>query len=418
MSLTAAVGQSHALQAREAGAQAAKQALEKIGLTPVVFAWVIVSHAFPIQETVSGVADVLGNASMLGFSSSAELTGAGRSRRSVVVALLAGEDIQARAGWWPDYAQDSRAISQAMLRSLRPDGENKEILLLVSDGVNGDADDLCRTLTDGGYALAGCLAGGELWRGRTFQVGGRASGSGGLAGAVLSGNIVAGVGAAHGWQPVGALSRLTRVQGQWVRMLDGQPVSETYSRLFGYPARSWSYPPLSDLVRLYPLGLPETEGTSAAQGASTVMGGGPVASAGSAPLRVRAPLRMEADGSLRMNSVLPEGEMVELMIGSPEACRQAAQQAAAQARQALGPTLPRLALVLVDIAWQALFDLDAMAELQALRQVLGPEVPIAGGYTFGQISRLQPQGLAQLLNQHMLIVLFGDKTVEPGGIVA
>ena len=404
MSLVAAVGQSHALEGREAGAQAAKQALEQVGPAQAVFAWVIVSQAFPIQEAINGVMDILGSAALLGFSTSAELTGAGRSRRSVVVALFAGADIQSRAGWWPDYAQDSRAISQAMLRSLRPDGESEEILMVVADGVNGDAEDLCRTLPDGSFSLVGCLAGGELWRGRTFQAGGRTSGSGGLAGAVLSGNIVAGLGAAHGWQPVGALARLTRVQGQWVRMLDGLAVSETYSRLFGYPARSWSYPPLNDLVRLYPLGLPDVVSGSAG--------------AGSAPLRVRAPLRMEADGSLRMNSVLPEGEMVELLIGSPEACRQAVHQAARQARQALGHTQPRLALVLVDVAWQTLFDLDRTAEVDALRQALGPDVPIAGGYTFGQIARLQAQEPVQLLNQHMLIVLFGDKTVEPGGVVA
>lgn len=401
MSLTVAVGQSHALEGRDAGAEAARQALEKVGLAPVVFAWVIVSHAFGIQDAVSGVVDILGNTSLLGFSTSAELTAEGRSRRSVIVAVLAGADIQSRAGWWPDFAQDSRATGQAMLRSLRPNGESGEILLITADGVNGDAEDLCRAMREGGYVVAGCLAGGELWRGRTFQVGGRASGSGGLAAAVLSGNIVAGMGAAHGWMPVGAVSRLTRVQGQWVRMLDGLPVSETYSRLFGYPARSWCYPPLNELVRLYPLGLPETN-AGGAEGES---------------LRVRAPLRMEADGSLRMNSGLPEGEMVELMIGSPEACRQAAYQAAVQARQALGNTQPRLALVMVDVAWQSLFDLDRNAEVEALRQALGPEVPIAGGYTFGQIARLQAQEPAQLLNQHLLIVLFGDKTVELGGVV-
>jgi hypothetical protein len=185
-------------------------------------------------------------------------------------------------------------------------------------------------------------------------------------------------------------------------MLDGMPVSETYSRLFGYPARSWSYPPLNELVRLYPLGLPEAKG------------GG----AGVESLRVRAPLRMEADGSLRMNGGLPEGEMVEIMVGSPEACRQAAQQAAAQAQQALGHTQPRLALVLVDVAWQALFDLDRNAEVAALRQALGPDVPIAGGYTFGQIARLDDMAPAQFLNQHLLVILFGDKTVAPGGVVA
>jgi hypothetical protein len=394
------------MQGREAGVQAARQAQEQVGLAPVAFAWVIASHAFSMSEVVGGVGEVLGNSPLLGFSTSSELTNAGRSRRSVVVVIFAGEDIQARAGWWPDFAQDSRSITQAMLRSLNPSGERGEILLLIADGVNGDAEEMCRLLMDSSYALVGCLAGGEVWRGRTFQAGGRASGSGGLAGAVLSGNIVVGVGAAHGWQPVGTLSRLTRVQGQWVRMLDGQPVSEVYSRLFGYTPRSWSFPPLNELVRLYPLGLSQTQPEATASGGDSLS------------LRVRSPLRMEADGSLRMNSVLPEGELVELLIGSPEACRRAARQATQQALQTLGPVVPRLALVLIDIAWQTLFELDALAERDAIRQVLGPEVPIVGGYTFGQIARLQPQGPASLMNQHILVVLFGDKTVEPGGIVA
>jgi hypothetical protein len=198
----------------------------------------------------------------------------------------------------------------------------------------------------------------------------------------------------HGWQPVGALARLTRVQGHWVRTLDGQPASETYARLFGYPARDWSHSPLCDLVRLYPLGVPEQEG-----------------------IVVYSPLRIEVDGSLRMNRVLPEGKTVDFMVGSPETCRQAATQAAEQALQALGPTRPRLAVLLVDAAWQTLLDLEPQAEVNAVRQVIGDDVPIIGGYTFGQIAP-SPPGVLKMLNQHILVLLFGVKNVEVGDVIA
>lgn len=394
MSLVAAVGQSHILDGREAGAQAMRTALEHTGRAPVICGWIIASYVFPIQEVLAGAEEQLANVPLIGFTTSGEITGQGRTRRSVSVALLYGDDVQARGGWWPDFVQDSRVSVQNMLQVLKPDPKAGESLLVVADGLNGDSTLLCQMLSGIGLPSAGCLAGGELWRGRTFQIGGQQAGSSGLAAMVLGGNIVVGAGAMHGWQPVGALARLTRVQGHWVRTLDGQPASETYARLFGYPVREWSHSPLSDLVRLYPLGIPEPEG-----------------------IFVYSPLRIEVDGSLRMNSMLPEGKTVDLMVGSPETCRKAAIQAANQAMLALGPTRPRLAVLLVDAAWQTLLDLEPQAEVEAVRQVIGADVPIVGGYTFGQIAPSPPGGL-RVLNQHILVLLFGVKNVEVGNVLA
>ncbi len=390
MSLTSVVGQSQqALDGREAGLQAMRRALDQVGRQSVAFGWVIASHVYVLQDVLAGAADLLGNVPLLGFSSSAELSAAGRSRRSVVVALVCAEDVQGRAGWWPNFAQDTRVCVQAMLQSMRPDPQAGESLLLVADGLNGDAALLCNMLSETGLMAAGCLAGGELWRGRTFQLGGRQSGNGGLAAAVLSGNVAMGVGVAHGWRPVGALSRLTRVQGQWVRTLDDQPASETYARLFGYPAREWSHSPLNDLVRLYPLGVHDAQG-----------------------MKVRSPLRVEVDGSLRMNTALPEGGLVDILVGSQQGCQQAAARAARQALAALGPTRPCLAILLADMAWQSLLELDANVEVDAVREIIGKDVPLAGGYTLGQIARLSPDGPVELFNQHILLLLFGSRAVE------
>ena len=173
---------------------------------------------------------MIGDVPVLGFSSSGSLSSEGMSRRAVTVALLAGMEVQGRSGWWSDYSQNSLGVVQSMLRGLQPNEDDGDILMVASDGLDGDATLLCETLSEKGYAFVGALAGGDLLHGRTYQAGGRQSGHGGLAAGVLSGNIVAGVGAGHGWQPVGATVRLTRVQGAWVRTLDGQPANETYAR--------------------------------------------------------------------------------------------------------------------------------------------------------------------------------------------
>jgi hypothetical protein len=395
MSFRAVIGVSQNPDSLEAGEMAARMALEQAGREPIAFGWLMVSHIHAIGEVLAGVSAVLGNVPLMGVSTSSELTANGRSRRSVVLAALVGGELQARAGWWGSYAEDARLGVEQMLRSLRLEAENGDILLLAADGVSGNVDALRQSLTHLHCDITGCLAGGELWKGRTYQVGGRQSGSGGLGAAVLSGDIVIGQGAAHGWQSVGVVSRITSVKDHWLRALDDKPVSELYARLFGKSARAWVHPPLSELVRLYPLGRQEAE-----------------------DMVLYSPLRMEADGSLRMNGELPTNGVVELMVGSPERCRQAAQQAARQAKEALGPTMPRLVLVFVDEAWRALFELEPRAEVEAVQEVIGADTPIMGGYTFGQIMRPTRGNGVQILNQHILVVLFGVRSVEVGGVVA
>ena len=389
MPLKIAVGSSTLINGREAGFQAVEAALEQVGRQPIAFGWVISSYIYPIDQVLYGVTDLIGDAPLLGFSSSAELTMDGLRRRSVVVALFCGEDVYARGNWRAEFSGDSRACAQHVLQELQPDAEIGESLLIVADGLNGDPADLCHVLSQAATPVAGCLAGGNLHMGRTYQIGGRASGGGGLAAAVLGGDLTIAVGAAHGWQVVGAMARLSRVQGNWVREIDGRPPSELYAHLFGLPAKQWIHPPLNELVRLYPLGLHEDS-----------------------DLVVRSPLRMEADGSLRMNAELPEGGAVDLMVGTQEACLQAVESAVGDALAALGSTHPKLALLLVDEAWQTILELRPGAEVEAVRSVVGNDVPVLGGYTYGQIARLRPNQGVDLLNQHVLIVLFGEKQAQ------
>lgn len=74
---------------------------------------------------------------------------------------------------------------------------------------------------------------------------------------------------------------------------------------------------------------------------------------------------------------------------------------------ALEGAKPALALVLVDLAWQMLFEAQPGAEIAAVQEALGAEVPIAGGYTLGQIVP-SGEGTPQFLNQHMVVMVFGE----------
>jgi len=383
MTLTVSIGQAQELNGREAGLQATHQALNRLGSGAPAFGLVIASHQYQAREVVSGVSSLLGDTPMIGFSSPVGFTADGLHPNSVIVILLGG-DLQAETRWMPGYAQSGRETG-AQLAKQAAEQSDTRALFFFADGFNGDADQLCSALGDSPFPLAGALSSGDLHTGHSYQIAGPQTGSGALTAAFLRGDLCVGVGSAHGWNPVGSQFRVTRSRGFWLRTLDGRPASETYAQLFGYPARDWAFPPLSHLARLYPLGIEQGD-----------------------QLVVRAPIRVEADGSFRMNAPVRDGADAYLLVGSRVSCENAAQQAAQQALKQLEGRKPVFALILVDIAWEMLLKSHPGSEISAVQDILGEEVPIAGGYTLGQIVPGKDAKIPQLLNQHIVVVAFAE----------
>ncbi|HKY53681.1 MAG TPA: FIST N-terminal domain-containing protein [Anaerolineales bacterium] len=383
MALKVSIGSAQALNGREAGLQATHHALNRLGSSTPTFGFVISSYQYQAREVVSGVSGLLGDTPMIGFSSSAGLSSNGVHHNSVLVALLAG-DVQAETRWMPGYAQSGRETGSQLSKQAAEQNEPRAVFFFA-DGFNGDADQLCSSISNGSVPLVGALSSGDLHTGHSYQIAGPQTGTGALSAAFLQGDIRIGVGAAHGWNPVGSQFRVTRSRGFWLRTLDGRPASETYAQLFGYPARDWAFPPLSHLARLYPLGVEQGD-----------------------QLVIRAPIRVEADGSFRMNAPVRDGVDAYLLVGSRFSCENAAQQAAQQALQQLEGKKPLFALILVDIAWQMLLKSHPGAEITAVQDILGKDVPILGGYTLGQIVPGKDSGSPQLLNQHIVVVALAE----------
>lgn len=382
MALLAAVGKASSLDGREAGLQATHQALNALGNIAPILGIVISSYQYDAQQVINGIAGLIGNTPVIGFSTPAGMTSDGLQLHSVVLALIGATDARADITWLAGYTQGSREVSQQLADLLKR--KPQQPALLFADGFNADAEQFCAGLPFG-TNLTGALSSGDLNAGNAYQIGGAQFGAGGLALARLEGNIRVGVGYGSGWQPVGSHFRVTRSRGFWVRTLDGRPASEAYAHLFGYPARDWAFPPLNHLARLYPLGLEQLDKS----------------------LVLRSPMRVEADGSFRMNAAVNDGTEAYLMVGSLSTCQQAATAATGQALAALEGARPVLALVLADVAWQMLFEAQAGADISAVQAALGPDIPLAGGYTLGQIVPHRSAS-PQFLNQHMAVVVFGE----------
>lgn len=382
MTLHFAVGQAHALNGREASLQATHQALNRLGPVTPTFGMVFASHQYQARDVVSGISGLLGDTPIIGMSSPVGITNEGAHPNSVVIALMAG-DVQAETHWIPGFAQSAREAGAKLMKTVIDHKDNRA-LFFFADGFNGDADQLCNAIPNVTFPLTGALSSGDMHTGHSYQLAGPQTGGGALTAAFLRGNFRVGIGVAHGWNPVGAQFRVTRSRGFWLRTLDGKPASETYARLFGYPARDWAFPPLSHLARLYPLGVEQGD-----------------------QMTIRSPIRVEADGSFRMNAPVRDGTDAYLLVGSRVSCENAAHSAAQQALKALDGAKPVFAIVMVDLAWEMLLKSHPGAEVAALREIFGSALPMAGGYSLGQIVPGK-MPVPQLLNQHIVVVAFGE----------
>ena len=383
MTFHAAVGQAQALDGREASLQATHIALNNLGAVAPGLGIVIASHQYQARDVANGVASLLGDAPLIGFSSPAGLTGNGLYNHSVVVAVLSADDLAAGSHWLSGYAQSSRETASQL--EMLVSGEQARNTIFFADGFNGDAEQFCNSISPNKFRIVGSLSSGDLHTGNNYQIAGNQNGAGALTALTFSGNLRMGVGHAHGWDPVGGQMRVTRSRGFWLRTLDARPASETYAELFGFPARDWGFPPLSHMARLYPLGMEQGE-----------------------ELVVRSPIRVEADGSFRMNAPVRDGADAFILVGSRISCQEAAQKATQQALRELDGVKPAFALVLVDIAWQMLLKATPGAEITAIQEIIGEEVPIAGGYTLGQVVPGSVDAPPEFLNQHIVVILFGE----------
>ena len=386
MNRLAACGVAQGLNGRDAAIKATQMALDALGSLKPVLAVVFISEEFDTAEVLSGLSGLLGDTPLWGITTVRPLIGGTEKLRSIVVALLGGADLKAEVHWSPGFAEDSPETARQLVRALKQELILPQAILLAADGVSGSLAPVCSALAEGSIPVGGCMASGSYSSGKTYLFGKNQAGSGALAAAFLSGRFRIGSGSGHGWQDTGLHYTVTRARDVWVQALDGQPVAETYARIFGRPAREWAFPPLNELVRLYPLGVePALSGDE---------------------LMLRSPLRVEVDGGLRMSAPVSEGSVVHLMLGDPDSCLKAAQQAAQQATADLGAARPLIALAFIDIAWQYLFENRPDQVARTLQEALG-SVPLAGAYTLGQVIRTSSNAIPVVYNQGITIQIIG-----------
>jgi hypothetical protein len=172
-------------------------------------------------------------------------------------------------------------------------------------------------------------------------------------------------------------------------MISGQKASRLYEEYFGDDIASLRLSQFGRMSILYPLGI-FVEGSS--------------------EYLLRTAVAIHGDGSIVCQGNVPEGAEVHIMIGNKESCKQAATEAAEEAKKGLAEKKPKVVLVIESMARLKLLGRSAFEEIENIKQVFGASVPIVGMYANGEVCPFQTVEKFKkpyLLNGSILVIAIG-----------
>ncbi len=365
------------------------KAVEAIGTSHPDILIVFASTCFEQETLLKGITSVAPSALMVGCSTAGEILSDGPSRRSVAVMAIQSDSLRASTGLGLTLQKNPRqAGREAATQAIQAKLANPHGFLMFPDGLTGNVAEVLRGVQDVlglSFPIIGGCAADDFSFTQTHQYFQGQVYTDAVPGLMLTGPIAVGVGARHGWRPLGKPRNVTRAFANVVQELDGLSAVNLYETYFGKAAASLKSESLADMSILYPLGMAvPTEDE----------------------YLLRNVIRVDPDGFLIYAGEIPEGSEVRLMMGSKAKALGAARKAAELAIQAVAPRTPSFAFIFSSCSRSRLFGRRAEEEIFAVQRILGKEIPLIGFYDYGEQAPLSAsgfRGLSYFLNESVVV---------------
>src|SRR5215203_61741 len=390
MSTTAGVGMSRHHNPNVAGREAAEQALQKADVEKPDFVFMFASIGFDQHTLLRTVRETTGGARLSGCSVEGTIAAedADESNFCVVVTAISSDELQWTNGLATGLSADSRAVGQRVAEDLVPHLSSDTIGLFVfPDGMSAIFDTFFTANFDTFLAgLEGSLPSDRflpLWGGGagnnfdagapTYQYCDDDVVSDGVAYALLSGKAQAGWAMSHSLIPIGGARTVTRSQGNVIYEIDGKPAAEVLKEYLPEQAlaKDEDWLPYSVSLALC------FRAPSYIKDEEHVVRGIPA-------------VKM-ADGSITVQTEVSNGTSIWFSSRDKEKVATGLDRMAAQIKEQLGGEKPKLVFQF-DCATRGKMMFREHEKLQLLkgfRQSVGPEVPWAGFYAFGEIGPVE-----------------------------
>jgi len=282
-----------------------------------------------------------------------EIATTGPGEHGVVAIALGGEGLSVAVGMGSTANGDLRRAGAQAARCIDelPDDDNRfdrprqRVLLLLSDGLSGDQQEVVRGAYEqvgAAVPLVGGCAGDDLRMETTHQFFGTTVLTGAVLGAALACDGPIGIGVRHGWTPVGEPMTVTSSQGVVVRTLDDEP---TFVATADFEQRT-----------------------------------------------------------ITCFAEVPQGGQCSIMHGDQRSVLDAVEQAMGDAMAPLGGVAPAAVMVFDCIARKGVLGGGVTEEVHRIA-AMADGAPVAGFYTYGEIARVTGSG--GFHNQTLVVLAIG-----------
>ena len=397
MATRAGVGMSRHHNPSIAGREAAEQALQKAGVSNPDFVLMFGSIGYDQHSLVRAVRETTGGAPLSGCSAEGTINGddADESGFSVVVTAISSDELTWTNGLAAGLEADPRGVGKRVAKDLMPRLSADTIGLFVfPDGLK-DFVVPTENLVDnffGGLEEnlprerflpmwgGGANASFNNMASPTYQYCDDEVITDGVSYTLLSGQAQAGWAISHGCIPIGGERLVTRSRGNIIYEIDGKPAMEVFEEYLPEGAltddRDWFRYAISlSLCFRAPSYMKDEE---------YVVRGMPSVSM--------------ADGSITVQTEVPEGTSVWLSSRDKEKVSNGFDRMAGQIKEQLGGEKPNLVLQFeCGTRGKAMFrEQEKLQLLRRFRQSLDPDAPWVGFYTVGEIGPVEEHNLRHL----------------------
>jgi hypothetical protein len=381
-----AVGQSSDHDAARAGEAASSQALIADHAQLLL---VFCSHSYDLDELLGAINRRSGGIPLIGCSTAGEIATDGPGDAGVVVTALGGPGFAVTTSSAVNASDDLRAAGAEVARCVSVlDGRPHRVLVLLTDGLAGDQQEIVRGaygVTGASVPLVGGCAGDDLEMRGTYQFHNDRVLRNAVVGAALGSEAPLGIGVRHGWRRVGEPVVVTRSSNNRVYSLNDRRAVDVYFEHLDPPANARLDPAAFTRFALtHPLGLSGRSGEDH------------VRFVGEADFD---------DGSIGFIAEVPQGGLAWFMEGDDASVLEATGAACADALEPLGGS-PPLGLIAFDCIARrgVLGDAGISTEVSRVAQSAAG-APVAGFYTYGEIARTR--GQSGFHNQTLVVLAVG-----------
>jgi hypothetical protein len=378
-----ATGSSSNPDSHSAGVEAASAALSGDEAKLLV---VFSSEAYDLPQLLAGIHEVAGEVPVIGCTTAGEIAAAGPGSAGVVAMAVGGPGFDVRTASASADVGLREASAEVAMSAARLESSPHKVLLVLSDGLGGDQQEVVRgaySVLGAQVPLVGGCAGDGLKMKSTWQFYGQRVLKNSIVGAAIGSQGPIGIGVEHGWRAVGDPMVVTASEGNRVLALDDQPALSAYLKRLGAPlAVHDDADAFTHFAMTHPLGLSRR-------------GGDEVRFVAGADF---------ADGSLNCIAAVPQGSMVRIMEGDSRSVLEATNVACENALSGLGGRAPLGVLAFDCIARKGVLgDEGIVAEVERIA-TYAAGAPVAGFYTYGEFARTH--GLNGFHNQTLVVVAF------------